>query len=261
METNYSPENNEQKWYDKTWVVVILCIFFFPVGLYALWKNSSIKKGWKVAITIFFGLVVIAQFNENKDTKIDNNKTTNDSTETIDSNVPKATRTDTLKEQLVREIKSLDKPFDSKNYRGTVEGLQMEVVLFSVWANFISEGETNKDKEVNKLSIELKKKVIALQIKEFPKMRSNYGKAVADKLWENNIYVSTQGGKSEVINLTGGVFANNKNIKDTQQTLLEVLTQFRFKEVRYRWYKDASEFTYYKVEAPKDNEIKPIDKQ
>jgi hypothetical protein len=41
-----------KKWYDNTWLVILICIVFFPVGLYALWKNQSISKGWKIGITI-----------------------------------------------------------------------------------------------------------------------------------------------------------------------------------------------------------------
>ena len=49
------------KWYDKTWLVIVLCIIFFPVGLYALWKNQSISKGWKIGVTVVIALIVIAQ--------------------------------------------------------------------------------------------------------------------------------------------------------------------------------------------------------
>lgn len=58
MNTTKSATN----WYDKTWLVILLCVLFFPVGLYALWKNQSIAKGLKIAITAIIGLFVIAQF-------------------------------------------------------------------------------------------------------------------------------------------------------------------------------------------------------
>jgi hypothetical protein len=56
----------QSKWYDKTWLVIVLCIFFFPVGLYALWKNQSISKGWKVGVTVVIALIVIAQIGKDK---------------------------------------------------------------------------------------------------------------------------------------------------------------------------------------------------
>lgn len=56
---NSMKNNNSNSWYEKTWLVVLLCIIFFPVGLYALWKNSSISKGWKIGITLIIVLIVI----------------------------------------------------------------------------------------------------------------------------------------------------------------------------------------------------------
>lgn len=54
------------KWYDNKVVVTLLCIFFFPVGLYALWMNGSISKGWKIGYTIFIALIVIAASGDKK---------------------------------------------------------------------------------------------------------------------------------------------------------------------------------------------------
>lgn len=47
-------------WYENKTVVVLLCIFFFPVGLYALWKNSSISQGWKIGVTLIIVFLVIS---------------------------------------------------------------------------------------------------------------------------------------------------------------------------------------------------------
>jgi hypothetical protein len=51
------PEN--EKWYDKIWLVALLIIVFFPVGLYALHKSSNIKKFWKTIITVIVVLLII----------------------------------------------------------------------------------------------------------------------------------------------------------------------------------------------------------
>lgn len=63
--------SDERHWYDKTGLVVLLCIFIFPVGIYALWKNQSISKGWKAGVTIIIGLIVLMNLG-NKEEKVDN---------------------------------------------------------------------------------------------------------------------------------------------------------------------------------------------
>lgn len=82
FQTNQNSKNMEQEnqtsnaWYEKTWVVVVLCIVFFPVGLYALWKNSSIGKGWKIGVTVIIALIVLANIgNKNKDSKTSSSST------------------------------------------------------------------------------------------------------------------------------------------------------------------------------------------
>lgn len=81
------------KWYEKTWLVILLCILFFPVGLYALWRNSSIKKGWKVGVTLFFAIVVVANITKDKKT-----------TPSKDNVVSK--KEEIVKESVVKEPKS-----------------------------------------------------------------------------------------------------------------------------------------------------------
>lgn len=47
------------KWYNKTWFTIIMLIVFFPVGLFLMWKNEHFKKSVRIAITVFFALVIV----------------------------------------------------------------------------------------------------------------------------------------------------------------------------------------------------------
>ena len=85
-QTNFT--NSSNKWYDKTWLVTILCIIFFPVGLYALWKSNNIKKGWKIAWTIIIGFFVFINLSDR-----DNKSATATNTTTSTSNEPELTQT------------------------------------------------------------------------------------------------------------------------------------------------------------------------
>ncbi len=53
-------ENQVQnKWYNKTALVVLLLIVFFPVGLYALWKNEKLHVAVKAIVTAVVVLFVV----------------------------------------------------------------------------------------------------------------------------------------------------------------------------------------------------------
>lgn len=52
-------KSSKKKWYQKTWVIVLMLIIFFPVGLFLLWKYTNLKKPLKILITALIGLIFI----------------------------------------------------------------------------------------------------------------------------------------------------------------------------------------------------------
>ncbi|MBN2881738.1 DUF4352 domain-containing protein [Candidatus Woesearchaeota archaeon] len=73
----------KQKWHDKTWLVIILCIIFFPVGLFGLWKSSKISKTWKIIVTIIIGIIFLASIsNDDTPTTSSSTENTTEQTET-----------------------------------------------------------------------------------------------------------------------------------------------------------------------------------
>jgi hypothetical protein len=49
----------QQKWYDKTWLVVLLCLLIVPVGIYGVWKSETRPQGTKIILTVIFGALTI----------------------------------------------------------------------------------------------------------------------------------------------------------------------------------------------------------
>lgn len=160
-----------------------------------------------------------------------------------------------IKEQLEREISSIDKGIDFSSYKESIESIQLELVLFQVWAKKINEAKSSNNNDIKELGEKLETKVKKIQVSEFPKLRKAYGKIVAKKLWVENIEVEVFGNNSKTIQFTGGIFANNKNKQETQETLSEMLNLLRFKKVNYKWYKYDDEYTYYELDSKNDNEI------
>ena len=51
-----SDRPDKPRWFDNQVTVVVLLIFFFPLGLYALWKNSTFESSTKWIVT---GMIVM----------------------------------------------------------------------------------------------------------------------------------------------------------------------------------------------------------
>jgi hypothetical protein len=76
--------NVKNEWFEKQWLVYLLCLVFFPVGLYGLWKNQSISKGLKIAITVVITLVLLTQINTNS--SVEKNSTSEVGSEIVSNN-------------------------------------------------------------------------------------------------------------------------------------------------------------------------------
>lgn len=62
-----------QKWYQKPVIVILFLIFFFPVGLYLMWKNNLWSKTTRIITSVFFGLLILSNLNKNKSNQLSNN--------------------------------------------------------------------------------------------------------------------------------------------------------------------------------------------
>src|SRR5690606_14459630 len=57
------------KWYQKPVTVILFLIFFFPVGLYLMWKHDLWNKTTRVIVSVFFGLLIIANMKNSSNEK------------------------------------------------------------------------------------------------------------------------------------------------------------------------------------------------
>ncbi len=158
-------------------------------------------------------------------------------------------------ERLQLELNSFKKPFDNSSYRDSLVALSLEANMFGGWAQFINEGKSSTDATAKAMANELEQKVSALQVSEFPKMRSAYADLVGKTVWEDNITVQVLGGSNKTIELVGGAFANNKNIAKVQGQLLDSFKLFRFTRVNYKWYKYDEDYTYFSIESLPDSKV------
>lgn len=59
-------DRTKLKWYQKPTGVIILLIFFFPLGLYLLWKNDIWTKQTRWFITAIIFVVIVANVGNDK---------------------------------------------------------------------------------------------------------------------------------------------------------------------------------------------------
>jgi hypothetical protein len=163
---------------------------------------------------------------------------------------------DRFKNQLLRELDSdIIKTGNTSVYRGDLKSLQTELIVFGAWKILIDQADKDPNPEVQKLGKQLKKKVVALQIREFPILRREYAKFAKGVLWEHDCDVNLGGSKNTTIEFVATAFAANKNIKNSYETLYEQMKMFRFKRVQYKWSKYDDEYTYYTMPTPADDQL------
>ena len=136
--------------------------------------------------------------------------------------------------------------------------IQAQSIIFSTYANEVVEGEKSSSDEDKKLTAELKKKLIAKQVQEYPKMRKAYAEYAHKLLWEQDIDVTSSGSTNATLTLVGAVFASNTGIASVESNIEEMLKELRFKKVNYKWIQHEEEYQYFDLKTPNDSELKPV---
>ena len=175
--------------------------------------------------------------------------------EVTSKDLPKEVPADVLKARIDEEYGKIQAQLKYGNNWTTIEQLTNQLFNFNQWNNYINEGKSSSVDSVKKAATKLEKLLVEFQKKEFPNLRKTYCSIAKEKLWEENVDVKHLGSPYTTIELSGGYFASNKNIKTTQETIGEVVRKLRFKKVNYRWYKGADEYTYYNLKTPPDSKL------
>jgi predicted nucleic-acid-binding Zn-ribbon protein len=126
----------------------------------------------------------------------------------------------------------------------TIDDLNAEVTLFGYWAKYIEAGKASSSTEEIAMAKELEKKTIAIQTKEFPKLRKEATRFFRNTLWEGDIDVSVGGSKNETLSLVGAYFAANTNIKNAYESMNPLLVKYRFQKIQFAWYR-GGDWTYF----------------
>lgn len=119
------------------------------------------------------------------------------------------------------------------------EEMGIEIRLFEQWALTVDSGKESGDTEMIGMANTLEKKTREAQLKEFPLLRKQFAKKLADDLWLKDVEVNVSGARNENIEFVGYMYASNQNISDSYEASKQAFKDFRFKRVVYRWSKGA----------------------
>lgn len=98
---NPPPDNRppKEKWYKRTWAIILLLLFVWPVGLYLMWKY---KQDWSKAVKIIVSILVVLMIINYFSTlgKVDSSvKNTSAVSEDEDSKITDSAKTNVQKEE------------------------------------------------------------------------------------------------------------------------------------------------------------------
>lgn len=158
-------------------------------------------------------------------------------------------------EQLDREIASIPGVQASK-YTGDVTTINTGLLLIGAWALLYGEGDKlDLNDEARQKRQQFRQLLVRKQAEMLPAMRDAYGPAMRQQLWEADGSARTIGVGYRTVEFVSAAFARNANIKQIHLELRENLMMLRFTRAQYKWIKQATEFSYYDMEVPKDSDI------
>ncbi len=158
-------------------------------------------------------------------------------------------------EMLDREVASIP-AINPKKYSGSMQDIKLGLILIGTWGLLYEEGgKLDLGTEGVKKRERFRQLLVQKQSQMLSAMRDGYGPAMRKQLWEADGHASTVGNGFRTVKFAAPAFVRNANIKQIHTEVREQLLMLRFTRAEYRWYKEASEYSYYTLEGPKDSDI------
>lgn len=157
--------------------------------------------------------------------------------------------------QIDREISSIP-TIKASSYTKDVQSINVALIVLGAWAVVYENGESLDLSEAQeKKRQEFRRLVVKKQTELLPVLRDAYGPAMRRQLWEADGSAKTFGAGFKTVEFVSAAFVRNANIKQINGQIHENLIMLRFNQVRYKWFSEASEYTYYDLNSPKDSEV------
>jgi hypothetical protein len=138
-----------------------------------------------------------------------------------------------------------------------LDGIKPTQALFNRWAEDAASGNGSKNSDIVTAAATLKKEASRVQTKMYPILRKAFAEATSKVLWSVDGDMQVSGAGNRTATFISGEYASNRNIIKSLQSGGELLYDLRFTQVRFKWYAQADEFTYFNIKVPADSEVVP----
>ncbi|GGM93618.1 hypothetical protein GCM10010967_28500 [Dyadobacter beijingensis] len=118
-----------------------------------------------------------------------------------------------------------------------------------------NEAKTNPDKQVKSQRDVLKTKMVQVQTRDFPELRTAYVDSKKSALDEQHVGIQLSGAHQEVLTFEGSMFKPEQVQEDFMKNIYGIVNDLRFKKVVYKWSDAPDGFHNYEIKSKQDAEI------
>ncbi|WP_342087434.1 hypothetical protein [Dyadobacter sp. OTU695] len=122
-------------------------------------------------------------------------------------------------------------------------------------AALYDEAKANTDKNIGEQTETMKKKMMQVQQRDFPQLRTAYVESKREALNEQHVTIGLAGDHQEVLTFEGKMFEPKQVQEDFMKNIYGIVNDLRFKKVVYKW-SDAPDGRHnYEIRSKSDTEI------
>ncbi|MGV3601726.1 MAG: hypothetical protein ACO1N1_11010 [Dyadobacter fermentans] len=117
------------------------------------------------------------------------------------------------------------------------------------------EAKSNNDKKIVGQRELLKKKMVQVQQRDFPELRTAYVESKKEALDGQHVAIGLSGAHQEVLTFEGDIFKPEQVQEDFMKNIYGIVNDLRFKKVVYKWSDAPDGHHNYEIKSKQDAEI------
>ncbi|SDD56947.1 hypothetical protein SAMN04487996_101339 [Dyadobacter soli] len=118
-----------------------------------------------------------------------------------------------------------------------------------------NEAKSNSDKKIVQQREVLKTKMVQVQQRDFPELRTAYVDSKKEALDEQHVTIGLSGAHQEVLTFEGQMFKPEQVQEDFMKNIYGIVNDLRFKKVVYKWSDSPDGYHNYEIRSKGDAEI------